>query len=633
MRLLIVALSFIALSWAGDDPSPTLKDAVAEYQKMQSELDQILKSKTRDCTTEIGNANKIELCSLASFCKLSNRDPDSPISYQNSEGKKIVNLRYYQDRELIKACLAESFTNEIDEKRDELTTTLKTDHLKKIIAANNKLSNLIKTNGQAVSVQKVSSEILNLSMEAGINQKDATWESAQASKTDLMSLLTVAEQRQKVKLNSEIKKTLVEIQYLKLNQSYLSEVDKVENAMLPQIKINNPLYDFSQLTDEAAAGGHAALMANQEMLKQKSQAAYDIFKSTQAEMIAFLESQKNESNLTMMERAIDRVKTITFKPPRITPSMKKICTFPQAFYDGDDHSFAVCPQFLDFPVATIKETMAHEIAHSFDSCNLSGQKLAHRGPIVVEEAPFEIDLGVPPTSPSTIKLNWDESDKQIKRPTSKTVVQEKMLYVDHPFIKRLSCLQTPNSVGAKAINPAEINLKIKAELKSLADRGEDGLNNGKARYLKYFDQHQNDFLNFFQGCDLNGAGVTLGRSQLQEAFADNMAAEIIGQNINKMSTTDAQKAVLEIILGNEDVCTNESSGEEKLRDFAKRYGCQNYFENKSHEQVMLQALKIIDPPLDPHPATADRIDKILLANPAILKALNCPVKQGVKNCE
>ena len=626
MRYLFLVFCLITNVFASSNTQsnagPDLVEAVKEYQNLQ----------TRNCSTEIGVQNKSPLCSVESFCKLSNIQKDSPWIYQSINGRKIVNNSYYADRAYINSCLRETFSDDIQAKRDDLTTQLKATQLKKIIAANKALTALIDKYGQGAKVQKISSEILTLSMQDGLAQTDESWERDFATRTDLAAVITKAEKITKIVLNPEVKKALLDLQYLKKNPNYQAELDKFEARVVPEVKMTNPLFNFELLTDAKAAGGQKALLANQDLLKQRTIDGFKIFQETQNEIIEYLESKRNETNVTKIERAIDRVKTIKFKAPRLTESLVKICTSPNAFYDSNDHSMSLCPQFLDFPATTIKETFAHELSHSFDSCNLSGEKYQVKGPQIVEAAPFEIDFPMPPLPNNFVKTAWDDVVDN-PRANPKNKLQDKMLYADHPFSKTLSCLQGTDSVGAISNDPKTVSAKVKAELQDLSQAGENTPSNARARYLNYFDQHQEDYFNYFQGCDLKEGGQTLGRSQLQEAFADKMASEIMARNFQILSKVDAQRAVLEIILGYDDVCTNENSSEEKLRNYAAKYGCKNYFENKTHESKMLEALRISDPLFDPHPMTSKRIERSLFAHPEILKALQCPQVAGVKYCE
>ena len=405
-------------------------------------------------------------------------------------------------------------------------------------------------------------------------------------------------------------------------------MDKLEEKLLPDTGIQDPLFNWKLLTDKKAAGGEKFLTENRSSLIDKGQNAYGIFQDTQKEIIDYLNSIKNPSNTEKLDRIITRVNTIRFNTPRLTPTLTSACTFPNAFYDPDSHSVTLCPQMLNYPKMAIMETLAHEIAHSFDSCNFSGEFYKSRGPVVMEEAPFEADLNMIP-----ILGNFKNTTAENLNPMDlKNRIQEKMLFKDNPFSKTLSCLQDSASVEAQAISMEKMKIKVQADLTELTHLGENNINNAKARALNYFNEHEEEYFNYFQGCDASKFGP-LGNTQLQESFADKISSEIVARKLKTLNNEDAQKSILEITLSFSHICSNESTGETKLREFAIKEGCPDYRENMNNEERVLSALKILNPNFDKHPEDEKRIERIHLAHPEIRKAINCPLDSEAKYCE
>lgn len=610
---------------AGSDDEPTLEDTVKEYTTLQKSIDSLLKIKTPECHPE--GKPGVNFCSIKDFCSISDVHTDAPILYQNAKGEKILNDAYYKDRADLNSCLREKFADDIKDKRDALNTQLGNDHLKKIIAANKKLNVLTDKFKEGAKIQKISSDILTMSLEEGIKGDTSAWEKDQASRAELLVVIARSEKRTKTTLNPDIKKALVEIQYLKKNPIYKEEVARFEKSFFPDTKLKDPFVDWSLLLDESAAGGKKALEENRAKITQKTQDAYALFKDTQLELIAYLDGKKTAVNADKIERIKERITTIRFLPPRLTKELKDDCATPNAFYSSENHSFTVCPQMLEFPKMALMETMAHEISHSFDSCFNSGKIYKKKGPMVVEEAPFEIDIKTDPVLGNyTNTFYEDPEDLKLK-----DRIQDKMLYADHPFVQTLSCLQDPKSVHAEAINIDDIKKRTKEALSELTKLGQNNPSNGKARYLNFLNEHE-DFLNYFQGCDYSTSGGNLGKTQLQEAFADKMASEVVARKLKSVSKAEAEKSILEISL-TYDVCSNEGFGTTKLREFAVDKGCPNFFENKTLEDKILVGLNAVKPSFDPHPDSNIRVERNILAHPGIRKALNCGVDPGVKYCE
>lgn len=607
----------------------SLTRALVDYQSLQTELNELLKLKSADCSLETDPSRGESSCLLKNYCQMPAVDKDSPILYQNKKGQKIVNEQYYNIRNSINACLREKYSDEIAEKRDELTQRLGSVHLQKIIAANKALIALTAKHGQGAKLQRISAEILNISMEAGINNEAAVWGMLKSGREELLAVLTLAEKRTKNKLHPDIKKKLVEIEYLKANPLFLEEVASFEKELLPQFSPKDPFFDWSLLTDASAAGGPKALAKNREQLVKKSQEAYALFEETQKDIITYLNEKKTQKNLNEIERIIERVKTIKFNTPRLTAEVREYCKYPNAFYNASNHSFTLCPQYLNYPSIALKETIAHEMAHSFDSCNLSGNFYKNKGPEIFEEAPFEIEIIKTPVS-GNFRNTRGETPVELN---PKNKIQGPMLYADHPFSKTMSCLQDSRSVGAKVSDIEGLRQDAKAKLAALTKLGQNNGQNAEARGLNYFVANERDYFDHFQGCDNSSLGERVGRSQMQEAFADKISSEIIARDLKKLSREEARHSVLEIALSYGNICPNQTAAETKLRMYGIKEGCPEYLENMSNEKKILLQLERIDPSFDPHPSAVIRIEKNLLANPATRQLLKCPKDRGVLYCE
>lgn len=606
-----------------------LLDSVKKYESLEKELNEILHAKKQSCLPLMKPDPQLSYCSLKNLCSMKDIHIDDPILYQNEKGEKIINDKYFKTREDMRSCLKEKYKTEILDQRDELTTKLETKHLKKILAANNNLNKLAgESPGEREKIQKVSAEILTMSLESGLNGEVSNWDMTYVKKNDLSQILSAAEKRLKLNLKPEIKRALIEIQYLKKNPLYLKEIEAFEKALIPEVKTKDPFYDWEFFIDEKKAGGKIPLEANRALLAKKTEEAYDLFKDVQMEMLGYLDTKKNIPK-EKLERIKERIKTLKFSPPRLTLELKEHCSYPNAYYSSIDHSVTVCPQMLNYPKMALVEALAHEITHNYDSCFLSGNVYKVAGPEEVLEAPFEIDIKMDRV-PGNYRITLE--DTPVKAP-QKVLVQNKQFFSEHPFYKTLSCLEGAKSVGAQPIKLNEMVKKNKELLHELSLLGRNVHNNNQAKYLNYFNGHQEEFFNYYQGCNNSDAGDSMGRSQLQEAFADKMASEIIAIKLKKFSKEEADKAVLEIALANGNICPNEGRDAGAFRDLALKEKCPNYFENKSLENKILTALEIIDPKFDPHIAAAKGIERNLLAHPDIRKSLQCPVDAGVKYCE
>lgn len=635
-----VILSLVILStfWGAvyADSQEGIVDALKSYQLLLEELQRAQKVPKRDCSTDgqsDGPKNETKsYCSIQEFCSDPSINYDSPILYQNSSGRQIENFAYFRSRQSIRACLKEGHKDQLQFIRDKAVDRLKAGHIKKIIAANKKLNKLADRYKQRESLQKVSSAVLELSLLAGLNSGESNWDAKEAPPTLLKNMLTLAEKKAKVKLHPDIKATLIDIQLLKNNPTYLSQMQTIEEALIPEVRSQDPLNNWSLLTDEAQTGGQKALEKNRERLVLKTQAGYELFKDTQAEMIRYFESRKNEMNKENIERIIERVQTMSFTPPRLIEGLEEHCAKgANALYDEEKHSLILCPQLLNYPEMEMIETMAHEMSHSFDSCALSKRMYKLKGPEVVGDAPFEIEIKMKPQAFYRL-----ESGFQLIEEKKPGLTQDRMSYKDHPFSQTMSCLQDPQSLGAVGIDRTQIQKKVQERLEELERLGQNNSQNKEARYLNFLNNHKEAYFDYHEGCNFSESTDLIGRSQLIEGFADKMASEVVARKMQKLSQSQAQRAMLEIILSYRaggTICTNESKSETLLREFAEKEGCKDYYANYSNEEKMLKGLEILDPKFTTHSDDQKRIERIFLAHPMIRKALNCSEKVGMKYCE
>lgn len=625
----ILFLLFLQPCFAQDSGPETIKDALREYGQLQSELNRLLDLKRPECSAALAPNGPATFCSVKDFCEKKDIQKDSPVLYTNDKGEQVLNERYYNLRAEIRSCLREKYSDEINARKEELIQQKKSQHLQRMLDANKKLAAAMKKYSQGNAVARVSSEILNMSIEAGLNGEDSGWEAKGTSKEQLTDMLSKAEKKLQIKLVPEIKNQLAEIQYLKNNQLYAEEAEAFEREVIPPIAPADPFYDWRKLTDAKAAGSERALAMNRKKLEDKTQSAYEVFKETREDLIKYLDSQKNRTNAPMIERAKEKIRTISFNPPRLTETLKKQCESPNAFYSSVDHSFTLCPQILNFPKMSMIETIAHEMAHSIDSCNFSRKLVNAKGPAVVEDAPFEI------------ALKMDDESKKMKSYTANedsgraSVVQPPMKYKDHPFSKTISCLQDPRSVGAVALNKDQIKKEVEKELESYQKNyGANATNNVDARYLAHLKDHFDEYFDYMEGCGFDGSGKKgLYYSQLQESFADKMAVEVVAAKMAAVSKEEAEKKMLEITVGYGQICKKESNDETKIIEFAEKMGCSDFYKNRDFTTKILRGLSLIDLPFDTHSEAVVRLDRNFLAHPSIRKALRCPADKGVKYCE
>ncbi len=625
---LAILILFVQVSFARESEQ-TLLDALRDYDNVLVKLSRDLGLKKPECSATFEGGGFPPFCSMKDFCEKKEIQKDNPVLYVNESGERVINWRYYHLRSEISSCLREKYADEIGAKKEEIIQQKKAELLRRMMDANKKLSLAMKKNKQGNAVALVSAEILTQSIEAGLKGEDSGWDNLGTSREELLLLIAKAEKKLKINLAPDIKNALIEIQFLKNNPHYMQEGEDFERTIIPQAVAADPFFDWRKLTEVDAAGSAGAMRDNRKKLGEKTQAAYDLFKETKEDLLHYLESRKTKDNAAMIERSKEKIRTITFNPPRLTETLKKVCESPNAFYNSENHTLTLCPQMLNFPKISLIETIAHEMAHSIDSCNLSKKLVSGKGPTVVEDAPFEIPL------------KTDETAKNYKSPSlfddtgRGAVIFDLMKYSDHPFSQTLSCLQDPQSVVAVSIDKEKIRKEVEKNLNEKQKNfGINADNNVDARYLTYLRDHFNEYFDYSEGCGLDLAGEKgLYHSELQESFADKIAFEVLAVKLENLPKEKVETNILEVSLNYDRLCPKESNDEKKMTEFAESMGCTEFFKNRQKGVKILRGLELIDPAFEPHPDSIVTIERNLLAHPAIRKALHCPIDKEIKYCE
>ena len=124
---------------------------------------------------------------------------------------------------------------------------LEFEHLNKILEANKKLKALTKKYYQGAKIQKISSEVLTMSLESGLAGVESDWNKLNPDRLLLNEFITKAEKRTNTTLRPEVKKILVEIEFLKKDKLYSEQLDTFEEEILPQTEVKDPFYEWNSL--------------------------------------------------------------------------------------------------------------------------------------------------------------------------------------------------------------------------------------------------------------------------------------------------------------------------------------------------------------------------------------------------
>jgi hypothetical protein len=623
--LAIVITQFLSISFSQEI---SLTEALKDYQTVQKMLQSITNPPEKYCEIPLSNSFLKTDCTLQSFCQNSKLNYDQLYLYKNAKGESILNEELLKESKNIFECIKISKSDDLDNLKIELTKTYGSNYLKTLQQENKKLMELTAKYNQGSNISKISSDLLNEQLKLGIGSEDSEIIRKKYSRDEINQLLSDSEKRLKIKLPIDLKKSMIEVQYLLRNPEYKINIDNKISNYFPGLNLSNPMLNWSLIYDSSVAGGVKTNEKNQLIYKAKVQKTFGYFQETKKEMIAYLQSTKTTKNSLMIERAIERIDTITFRPMDFSKSDLESCKTPNAYYTPEHHEFFLCPQYLDYPEMSIKETIAHELTHSIDSCAFSKETIQYKSPRVVEDSPIDIDFNLnQSTNKLGLNLNYDIHEDE-------KAINSKIPFKDHPFYQTIQCLTYSKSANARQLDKDLFIQKNNELLNFLTSIGQNNIKNLKYKNAKYFHDNAEDYFKYYAGCDFSSENVPEANTQLEEAFADKISAEVVNRMLKNKNGNEAKDAILEIASGYSDSCPNVNAKTNYLNELEKKYNCKSFIDNKTKdERIVIQMQEVGVTKLNTHPSPFLRINNILMAHPEIRKKLNCKEDKGVKYCE
>ena len=413
----------------------------------------------------------------------------------------------------------------------------------------------------------------------------------------------------------------------------------------------DPFVDIAQLYDPEQAGSAAVIAENQKLYQTKVDRAARIFDSTKNSMLAFLERSRTNANTVAIDDMKARVQLVVFRPQPL-PVDSTICSGPNAFYSPSSHDFSICPQDLEVPEESLRRTIAHEVGHSIDPCNVASPLVKIEG----ERKPSaKTDTPAPAPDPATAKFiafkpkpegsskirllvdNYETLDQTL-HDTYLTFTTDVMAagvgLPQNPFAGVVGCLASPESVGARMASESQARQSLEEEIRRLRAQGATEEN---SELLKTMVRSLRDLHAQFQNkgaCGyLSGA---IGQSQMQESFADWVASKIVEDDIQKADENKRRDMAFDSLTARLASCNSAESlahMDPAAGDLLKKMGCSRQPPADSTAEIRTSIDAAEKATFDPHPGEADRVERIFLANPTIAKAMGCGVKKGLKACE
>ncbi|MGE5084958.1 MAG: hypothetical protein ACM3MG_01560 [Bacillota bacterium] len=354
----------------------------------------------------------------------------------------------------------------------------------------------------------------------------------------------------------------------------------------------DPFLFPEKLYNAEAAGGPEKLKDNQKSFNQEFARSKKVFSDVVAKMVQVVESRRNAANGDQIDSLVSRLKSVklnNYSPQDLeSDSNLTTCDAPNAFYDSNKHSITLCPQYMNAPEGTLFFILAHELGHSMDACS----------------------------------SNFDQGPQGINLPAiyghvvSEPVIGKGMSNQENPFGAAFNCITGPGKTNVQNFSQQEL-------LKQHQDALDETTDPAQKKVLQQsYDLVKNDY-DKIKYCPFYGKG------QAREASADWLGSEAVAMKIKNISTAAARKEfAFSATMVRGETCEAVNTKALKMaEDMAASRQCGRL----SRDIASLKK--------DPygggatHPSSRDRVNKIILPNPQIQKALECKNNQPEKYCQ
>ena len=639
-----------------NDPIEKFKweEVLSKFKNLESTLKSSFESK--NSCTPISKGLIKDDCSFLGFCKIISKNIDKPYLYQGKDGGKIPNYMLSSLEKNAKFCFmqvgqkfkAENQTEGTEENPfKEQQLKMQRAHLDLIKAVQETKSEV-----DYMKFQQIASEFALEDLED--SDEPMVFGNGPKSKEEIETEFDTISKEANIKLPAIVKEKFVE-STLSMNMDF-GTLGGDQFGQSEKSLNQNPFLDNALVTNIKSAGSKEKVLKNQKTIKDSFDNAENIFQKSKINIIKMLDQKISKqpaakAQYTAMKK---RIESIRFETPDVGGFMGQMsCPGPNAFYNPASHSFTLCPQILEFPEASLKAIIVHELGHSIDPCimsqpllKISNTKLnelmympnepteeekekERKRLLKLGQIPFRIEkekyddeymvdfLGTAKRSLDNRYSNYDSK-----------LSSAGIFFKNNPTLKVINCLASEGSVGARTSAKEETleNLNHAIEQAKLAGATESDPN-----YQTLLKTKEN-FNNIFD--EIGACGFLPGNSQIQEAFSDWLAAEVLGQDIKEIKDEEKTRYSFEsfgffLAMG----CKSGNPAVEKdVTNFMKDMGCIPTDNDSTLSQVQT-LMNQANSSRDVHSHSIDRVQKIFISEPHIKKALGCKETAGGKHCE
>lgn len=598
-------------------------EVIQMVEKLQTDLQKAEAPQSVRC--EVAPGTK---CQFTILCDQLRPNRNAEVLYRNPEGEVLHNLSLYQLQGGVDQCRF-SITDKDIKNPMQAVEELQKGYLLRRKA----FLDSVALNGEYQTVNKIESAMIERSLADSQSLQTFTMLDREKAEKNIRE----AEAKLGLNLNDETRAKWV-------------AANSFEADKFPKPTNQNPFFDSTLLVQADRAGSKEKVVANQQMFQKEIERVYNIFLDTKKEMIAVLNKRRNGNNNAQIDSLIKRIETISYAEPNMKFLASGSCPSPNAFYDFMSHQFTICPQMLQAPSATLQMIIAHELGHSIDPCiatyplqELKGEAKPNQKDMMLDNVLNSMKsnkdfIEFTPKLPKQEDRHYASFNEELVnqmgafkyKSYTRTTVAEPVKLSENPFATVIECLQGPNSVRARMGDIEGARANIYSNIKELKASGADE-NHPQIQDLRGTLERLDSVYVEKQACGYMGSDR--GPSQMQEAFSDWLASEVMASKVEQATEAGNTEKARRISFESNGFFASMNCESFSLDIAAQalsvlhRAGCLNRGSQFEKDLMNMQKHE------DVHPESHARASKIFMAHPTLVGALGCTKPRGVKRCE